>query len=447
MSLLHLGAGPSDPADLFSSTSTAFDNPYVEWLGAYDDNNAATLDRRRMQNNHNFVAMRVKGTQCRVRYSSDGSQPFNISVDGGAYSTPTGSGGYVTLFTGLSDSWHDVLFKSGSAYANSAYIYKTNTWDITGANPRISFNTSFGGKSEIFCQSSFQTYGIVTPGSSAVAVASPTYPSIVVYRGFDATFFRNVKASEVFLQHLDGSSGNKYTLAANGTKIATVATSTGIGFTRLGYLDPGIVSEIAITCNGASGSVSAFGVFLRGGSGFVNESISTKKKLCCFGDSITQATTSLGESTIGYCYKLSLANNYQPINRGIAGDTVAQMLARISSVNSTAPDYVIVLGGRNNWGSSVQADYESILNSLLTNTSAKILAVDTFNPGGTGGASRTTTNNSILAAVNAVNNSRILHVNTDSLTSIGTFDGTHPNDAGYDAIVSFLQPFVTSHFV
>lgn len=78
------------------------------------------------------------------------------------------------------------------------------------------------------------------------------------------------------------------------------------------------------------------------------------QKIVFIGDSLTKGTDYGGVTTADtFAYKIGIANGYAPadiLNKGVGGDTVAKVLARIQSdVIAQAPAVCVLMIGVNDW--------------------------------------------------------------------------------------------------
>ncbi len=77
-----------------------------------------------------------------------------------------------------------------------------------------------------------------------------------------------------------------------------------------------------------------------------NCSVGSKKKIACFGDSITQGATIVDKND-AFCAKLKTLGGYYTYNHGVGGDTTDRLLERMTNVTGKGYDETLLLIGTN----------------------------------------------------------------------------------------------------
>jgi hypothetical protein len=154
-------------------------------------------------------------------------------------------------------------------------------------------------------------------------------------------------------------------------------------------------------------------------------------------------TTSTSQQ--GHVAKLIGKHGYVAFNRGVGGNTSAQMLARLSTdVLGIASLYgVVVVSGANDAAAddaTLQGTCEDIYRDIIgTDSTIRCVVCEAFPS--TSGNREGTVN---LAAVTAIDDPRCTYTDTDGwiTPATDTHDGQHPNDSGGTKIEAKMQEII-----
>ncbi len=402
----------------------------------------------------------VTGTELIFNMSSGGANPLRVSVDGGAYSTPTLSAGSMTVFTGLSDTAHLVDTQFVTGYGGT-YFTASGAASVTGAAPAISADPDYGpfrvaraGKDVVssvlwnagqsYAYSPFIGYNGYFPADSDPAISTAWFGGVGArVRG---------RADRVYVY--TSTNSRWYGLEKDGVRVASVFTSGLTGGRYEWYpvgtgLDDGSEHEWTVVCgaNGSSGLQDIDAVMLGGASASISATPPTPRPyIMCMGDSITASVdgggsgSTGGDGTLSWGYKLARLLGRDAVIAGRAGSLITtgkQQVANdlVAAMSAGAyPTHLAVLYGRNNTGSSYEtclADYTALLQNALAVPQfyGKIVAIKV--PAVSNWTNNATVNLAIGDAVAAVNSSRVSVVDGSGWTDITANDGTHWTDAGH----------------
>ena len=171
------------------------------------------------------------------------------------------------------------------------------------------------------------------------------------------------------------------------------------------------------------------------------------KRLDQFGDSISEGVLAAPQ---GYVETNEVAAyfGYLGCNYSVAGDTINGLLTKLTdgSYNTDISniigvnDVAILAIGRNNVSSGIdateQAEYEGIIDQLLTLGYSKILCRGILPESGN---SYATENAALESIVTGYGNSNVIWIDTSGWTSIDTQDGVHPSITGYSQMVDYAK--------
>jgi lysophospholipase L1-like esterase len=398
------------------------------------------------QGNNSALHLMVTGTDAIAYVGGGNSTPFQVSVDGGAYNVLTTSGGQVTLFAGLADIAHTVDLRAQTANGGgNAWLTTPTCLQVTGAAPAISQDANYGTV-ELLANSP----GLVTPMISTT-VNNYSSPGTFSNRQGEG-FTRRLKAQRIYVW---SSISGRYAIYRNGALINVVNTTDDFYGWRLltASQDPNTFANYTI-CGPSANVMDA--IMISGTGHAFDVSGIVSKRIAVWGDSITLNTacaTAVGES---YHQQACAPINGLISNRGVGGNTTAQVDTRIAGELSAigyTPDLVILAPGRNDWSvtpaviAAAKVSYRSCVDKIIAaGGSYPVLCVGTWrdNNSDSTPALRTNINTAIQEVVSEVNNPRVTYFNTDAgpVLTVGnanSCDGTHPNAAGAVSMGSFFS--------
>lgn len=333
----------------------------------------------------------MTGTSATMACTAGSTAPYSVSVDGGAETVPTLSGGVIQLFTGLTDAAHIVRIRSNSSYNGNNHTPSTGTlFAVTGASPAIGQGSDMGTSwmfndpSAPLIHSFFQNvasppaanivptfdylyYGAATYGyaDGGCVMFSAQCSSIWIYGG-----------SQDYWYSIDGGAWTQLLIAqASSTTSQWRKVLTGLDSTAMHryLIKPSYRSGVDVAATGAS-----WGVMLGGTSATFGTKPSVPR-IMQFGDSITYGGSTMPDTGSADVYQYANSMNMMPHQAGIPGINTATLLAAIPTWTGQtvgSPKYAVLAIGRNDAGSAkagVITSYTGCVNALLTAGFTKIM--------------------------------------------------------------------------
>lgn len=428
-------------------------NPYTQaftdtglagaFFGYFDT--TTTAGRRVWQTADASLFVRVKGTDCVLTCASGDSSPWNVSVDGGADTTPTFSSGAITLFTGLSDGWHTVHVRPDNSTSGSTYTPTTGTLlSVTGLDPQAeAVGTGYWVKDPSFA--GVATFAeVAAPGGNFV----PAFPKPTANAGwgvaggslhFKAKFtdlYVHTSSPEVWYS-VDGGAWTKVSLGASPTNPSGKARAwrkvTGLSGSLSTFKELILSDSPVLTTD-----LPAMGVLLTGTGNALSAPTVSKTVMHAFGASQTYGfAATMGSIDVNRLQVTipSLAAG----QHGNSGGTIAQANAAFATWVAKVPvalrQHVQMSIGINSADDgSFQSDYQTLINNFLTAGFTKVICRGLVQT-----TDNTSKNAKIAAAVAAISNPAVVFASVSTWVAStngagGTIempDGTHPNDSGY----------------
>lgn len=435
-------------------------------------NTTTASNQIRLVARNNEIWLRVYGDSLTIGYRQGASgDPLYISIDGGAFSqligvtTVTGAGGATSgnLISGETDDWHDIVIRVASAY-------RENFWLVDVGGVTI---TSSGGTGDLAAHSECGQFEAVrgTHGTSywwdnysddndasAAGYSSPIFPgskpSTATLHHHEHSVVFKVDASTTAIRPVVAFSSHYWVAVwVDGKQIykyhCTSAMSATVGSLEESIPIPGSgVREVRLV-----NATAIYGVITDGG--FPESAVTAPTTtIAVMGDSVTSsdAVTYDTYTTTWHMLGSVIRGDFSFINIGLSGDTAVASDTANRVTNDVVPydpDIVVVNYGINDasrWNSvpaTVQAEYESLLNSILLNTTADVVVVPPVEVT-TGFYADVVAG--LQAAVAAVADSRCTFFPSSGWTCDDLREGSHPNTLGYGlawglGVVEFLgQP-------
>jgi lysophospholipase L1-like esterase len=380
---------------------------------------------------------KITGTEAKM-LGKDSSNLFLVSVDSGAYVSSSNSSGVHTLFTGLSDTEHDITIAIGGPFG-----YTLGYWDInqsyllevTGATPSFSV-----------LEYSWSAHSAELVSSGVTIPINPTTYTPEFQRSiqaYDSSATSKVMFSTaatellITLNQLAASASSLYYNIDGGAPIVIAATPGNI-FRITGLSGTHTYNIRAGDANGAQGrdsdiwSVMSDAPLIKIGS-----------RLDQFGDSITYGVGLTGNPIIDIhnaaAYFGRLGQTY-----ATSGWTVNDLLTNLSTFNLTnlveVGDIAIMAIGRNsltiNTDPAIQADYASTITALLAAGYSKVFCRGILSESSNTYSAQ---NAAIELIVSDYASSNVSFVDVSSWVAIDTQDGTHPSQTGYAQMVEYAK--------
>lgn len=436
----------------------------VATLGGRWDDGVINSAQFRGQALNSTIHLSMTGTDAVMFCSGGAATPFHVSVDGGAETNPTISGGQITLFSGLSDAAHTVMIRCGDAYSGgNARLTRPNCFDVTGSAPAISAFPNHGPKE--FTTST--TLGQRTTGE--VTASGYTSPNGAQNRQAEG-IVRRGKAERIYVWvSVNFSATDELTLLIDGVHDTTTTVSPTNADCRWVLLKTGldVSTEHEYTIISADGSSTPadMDAIMFGGTGaqLSSTAVTPKKRIAFWGDSITEGFDGITGKifrTRGWAGQTCEILNCLPHNRGVSGNTIAQVDARIASELASLasipgePDLVVLNPGRNSWSTvsgtnaTNKTNYRAMVDKAVAGTTdCPIVCLATW--GTTGGGAdlvgRLQMNQLISEVVTEVANARVFFQETDSApTTVGTHFTLTENATAAAWLAPKLAPYIAT---
>jgi lysophospholipase L1-like esterase len=433
----------SDATLTYSGTpATIFSYAQINagFTGFYD---LVTDSNERRFNTNALWSGTITGTDASLKTNAS-NFPYIVFVDG-VDSNPQVIGGEIELFSGLTDTAHDVSIFVRLAYegaGNGLNVNETEILSVSGSAPAIVnlpsvyiTDPSFGGQTT---ESTVATVG---------GNYTPTWEQSQTYDRERGEIIFNAQIDELYLFTDDVG---VWLSIDNGTPVNVTFTETNTFSTvvqrRLAKVADGLdntqvhqytiwyesrvsfgIQGIVLKNNGALQTLASY-----------TDKITTSQ----YGDSITYGSEGATEGEADtYLYGIELDLSVQKAGKN--GQTTAGLTAEIPNIVSASfvPDWGILAIGRNDYANvaGFEADYDACLDALFAAGLTKIICRG-ITPNDSDDARIITMNSQIEAIVAARVEPDIYYVDPSSWKPISTTDGTHPTATGYEQLTVFEVP-------
>lgn len=396
----------------------------------------------------------ITGTDCQMR-GGGSTAPFSVSVDNGAWVTPTifsgsSSDGMIHVFAGLTDAPHTVRVRA--AITGSAFTFAAGTvFSVTGVSPGISFlstgpkvmitDPTFVGQ-HLVALAARPAGANVLPANSdtSYGTAGWTYGASVNFRAKCSSIMLFTGDTEAVV-FIDGAAQPK-TMMIDQTNLGKYRAWR----TAISGLDGTTFHNYCITLgtvpNGGSSFGACLGIMLDAGGSFTTTT--ALKKWVQYGDSITAANevVSACVNEDGDLYKTGAALGFLGVMSGQTGKTAAQLdtnMAYIRGQRNIVEEVSIIAIGENDaltTSAAFKVSVTNIMNTLVSAGVGTILVRGTAFGGGSAGQPARDTD--LAAAVAALANPSVHFIGVTSWSGIQGVtpndppsDGVHPTAPGY----------------
>lgn len=451
-----------------NTTTFAVSANGVQFIGRTADSGGV----RTLVSANGEIWFRIFGNVLKLNYKSGGTTPIYVSVDGGAWYTPTGSpfvntAGAVAksgniLTSSPTDAAHDIRIRTVNGFANSFGLRLTDGIEVTsGGTPTCAAHSDFGAL-ELLRGTNALAYWHETFGDTNAAgtgFTSPIFPSSkntgcqCPARGAYAEFLVDSSTTKIYC-YTDNNS-EKFSIWVSESaesnlvrqSIQTLPSSGTAG--TLGMCGPYTIPGSGRRRVRVSNLPSLDSVIVNGA--FIAESVNPPTtKVVWYGDSVTASNSAVTGSNDGvddendasgswvHLSQLML-QNCKIYNRGLDGDWAAQTNSnsRIASdLTPLAPDFVVMNMGVNDGSlfasspATTQASYVTMLNAILTNNPTATIYV--VPPLVANTANRTAIVTGISAAVSSIGSPRCIFYDSAAWEmTAGEMSGNHPWSIGY----------------
>lgn len=403
--------------------------------GLTHNNNPSYPDRLYGLARYGCWSGKITGTQA-IMQGRDYAGLFQVSIDGGAFSSAPNSGTSHTLFTGLSDIEHDVIVKMGN-------IFGTNNgwWDISG-----NLLTVDGAAPSVSALPNTYNYNDNTLIGTGVMI--PVGDALYNFEHYGRVQSNNSRAS---------NSKVMFNTSASVLRVITETLDSGGLYISI---DGAPLQEIPETENGVYELTGLSGEHTYNLWCDVETSVlsvqsdselySVGARLDQFGDSITFGAGAFGSNARVETHEVAAYFGYIGNDWAVSGWTTNDLLTKLQSGNFTTyinrhsnrvNDVAVLAIGRNNTdidtNATVQTEYTAIIDHLVNNIGyAKVLCRGILPESGN---PFTAQNAMIESLVTAYGDPNVVYIDVSGWTGISTVDGVHPDATGYGQMVDYAK--------
>lgn len=397
----------------------------------------------------------IRGTGAAITLGNTAS-PANavlVSVDGGAFAPAAYSGTNplytYTLFTGLSDTVHHVVFRIGLAWGTTAvYFDKTLTSALQVT----------AGKTEPYVEICNQWCYAGVPNDlslvsgmvkNSAANYTPAKTKQSIFPGVSNISSARIRGKFTSLRvAVTGSDGlTAVYVSKNGAApIKYAVTDPGVGGTvvMIAGFEP-TTATYTIWCNHLEQAMFA----VSGDGDHVD--IGAKQSLHQFGDSITWGGSSAPVFGEVDTLRVAAAMGYAACTAGVGGHSIAQCKTALDTylpaLSVSSADVAVLAIGRNNVSSDTEAflaeeiaDYISCIDKLVAKGYGKVICRGVI-PRGDLTIMFTQANADIANIVSGYGNAAVVFCGMAGVPAYSTQanDKTHPDAAGYGVVANYVE--------
>lgn len=388
---------------------------------------------------------RIRGTDATLKADGGATQPYWVSVDGGAETNPTVTGGKITLLSGATQAVHTVNIRLDNAYTggNGWVTVAADTLEVTGVSPSHSADPDYGAV-QIFLDGDAGSESLF--GSTASGANGGVAPEVPQSLGCDSYRFTATVESgrPIWVWSIQSNEGSVLleTDGVPGTVAFPASVTNRYAWMQVGTGD-GTEHEYTVVVNR---SVGADAVMLGGAtSAFSTATLATRPYVLLLGDSTTAGDSCSGQNSMdshGYLVAKQVGANVA--NRAISGENTGQVSSAIASrfaLLPATPDAAIVLLSFNDNldGSTTQTPYTAILDYLIANISGGIVSsplytatgnVSLINAARAAAVAGCTTPARVYTATAVGTLTSVTFPTVPTSSQVQTCDGLHPTGVG-----------------
>lgn len=421
----HSLAGQRNSQSIHAPTFTA-EEAAAGFSGVFDL--TTSIGNRCFQANYSSWVGYLKGSAAAMVCSSDSTNPFQVSVDGGALTSPVVTAGKISLFTALPDVEHLVEIISSIGYdANSARTPLLGTlFEIVSASPSLRII----GAAKITTDPAFPGQTLFASTEAFIGALVPNIPKqLYEVSGHSANVQAVFKAqcSEVWAYtgdtylylSIDDAFPVRYTFPA----------SAYCRWRKIPGLDSTAEHKYIIHGGGGFGGLNGLRAIMTN-AGFRPYSLPARKRVVQLGDSITAGVNGAPNGDLDL-YKWITGKDALGLGVGLGGETIDGLTASLDGIFAGIAgtiDTIILAIGRNNSAAAeavFKASYYACLAAIRARTTAKIICR------GLTPAAFVTQNSWVANVVANIPDENLIYLDPDTWTDIEMSDGVHPNAAGY----------------
>lgn len=434
------------------TTQTFTDAQVAGGLFGYFD--TTTTAGRRLWDSHNSALhLQITGTSATMAATA-GATAFQVSVDGGAWTTPTISGGVLPLFSGLSDTTHSVQVLPNNTFPTGNWTPTTGALiSVTGLTPTAVPTAAVQWHTLDTLSPVLTTHAQgAAPGGNYLPALGVTTASTgfgvsgasVHFRAKSTGIYVFTAAPEIWYS-ADGGTWTKQTL----TK--PIIGSVPRRCWQMLSVTPNAAALQSLVVSDSPGSAAkeppTLGVMVSGVGAQIAAPSTSKTIVTLFGASQVEGVG----ATVG---SVDIHRAQVPfsalagVQYGLAGATIVLLNSSFTTIMSAVPvskrqTAILSVGINSADDASFQGDYQTLIGTVLAAGYSKVVCRGLIQAG----ASNASKNAKIQAAVTAVSNPAVVYADVSTWAAATTDtgapvivmpDGAHPNDLGYDRMTTLI---------
>jgi hypothetical protein len=419
------------------------------FFGYFDT--TTTAGRRLWDSASSAMHLQITGTDATMAANA-GATAFQVSVDGGAWTTPTISANVLPLFSGLSDTTHSVQIAPNNTFpagnwtpttgvlisvkglTPTAVATATQQWHVlNGSSPIISTHAQGaapGGNYLPALGVTVSTTGFGTSGGSSQFRAK--HSGVYVFTAVPEIWYS-----------IDGGTWTKQTLTRPLIGAVNRRSWQKLNITA----SPSAYQSVIVSDSpSASKEGQTLGVMVGGTGADIQAPSASKTYVTLFGASQVEGVgATIGSVDIHRLQVLfpGLAGN----QHGLAGATITLLNSSFATIMGFVPagkrqTAILSIGINSADDASFQGDYQTLIGTVLAAGYTKVICRGLVQV-----SSNASKNAKIQAAVAAVGNPAVTYADVSTWTAATTDtgspvivmpDGSHPNDLGYDRLAQLV---------
>lgn len=407
------------------------------------------------------MAIRICGSSASMFCTGGDATPYAVTVDGDAATAtnPTLSGGKISLFSGLSDTWHEVTIHATNSDLSQSIPTSGDLFEVYGQTPLVTeLGVSYLTTSPSF-PGVYAGFVGTDAGSHSYTPSDAYIPTSAVWGTGRATGSIHFKAkfSDIWIM----TNRDKAYVSLDGgamTLVTLVSNQANNGYSGIGQLQwkklTGIAGslssfkEVIISAGSATMSdqyCSVQGVLLTGSGAEMQAPSATKRHLFLFGASQVETNYASTAANDGHMVQPSL--NVYTCSDGKSGATVAQGVAGFAAAAAKVKhkDICLLSIGSNSAfvtqpeKDAFLADYKLLIGAAITAGFSRVVCRGISNGDASGFyAEKNTYISQAVTDYVAANPSH--DVRYASISAWGAYsspDNLHPDEAGYRTMATY----------
>lgn len=392
-------------------------------------------------------AWRIKGSSASMYAFSGDTTPFRVLVDSDVYANrtmPIMAGGKIPLFTGLADTYHDVMVWTDNSGTGQGFPATGNLVEAFGSAASVQ-------PMGVMHRLTAPTSPCVQTAPSIVTAYYPTTERQIVQQtgygnacgsvhfraSFDKLYIHAHKLATHAMVSIDGANPVLVTLSAWDDSVQGTA-----GWRLVNTPAAATVKSYIISCGpetGLAGAGSVIHSVLAYGTGAqILAPTGTRRHVAMMGASQVEGIVDGARSFKIDCHQVQNRVPIYATNIGSSGSTTTLLTTWVPTIAAALPNKDIAMlsvGINSADDANFQPDYQALIQACLTAGFTKVVARGIVMQAGSTAAK----NAKIAAAVASFSSPNVVYADVSTWVATldgagGTIampDGAHPNGAGY----------------